>query len=54
VAKAESWAIAQQDRAAFEALLNKAIEISQTQRSLASQIMRARAQWLLSQVDDIF
>lgn len=54
VAKAESWAIAQQDRPAFEALLNKAIEVSQTQRSLANQIMRTRAQWLLSQSDDIF
>ena len=54
VAKAESWALAQQDRAAFEALLNKAIEVSQTQRTLSNQILRARAQWLLSQVDDIF
>jgi predicted anti-sigma-YlaC factor YlaD len=54
VAKAESWALAQQDRAAFEALLNKAIEVSQTQRTLSNQILRARAQWLLSQADDIF
>jgi hypothetical protein len=54
VAKAESWALAQQDRAAFETLLNKAIEVSQTERTLSNQILRARAQWLLSQADDIF
>lgn len=54
VAKAEGWAVAQQDRPAFEALLNRALEVSQGKRDLSSQIMRARAKWLLSQADDIF
>jgi len=54
VAKAEGWAVEQQDRAAFEAWLNKAIEVSQGKRDLSSQIMRERAVWLLRQADDIF
>jgi len=54
VAKAEGWAVEQQDRAAFEAWLNKAVEVSQGKRDLSSQIMRERALWLLSQVDAIF
>ena len=54
VAKAEGWAVDQQDRQAFEAWLNKALEVSQGKRDLSSQIMQARAQWLLSQVNDIF
>jgi hypothetical protein len=54
VAKAEGWAVEQQDRAAFEAWLNKAVEVSQGKRDLSSQIMRERALWLLSQVDTIF
>ena len=54
VAKAEGWAVDQQDRAAFEAWLKKAIEVSQGKRDLSSQIMRERAQWLLSIADDIF
>ena len=54
VAKAEGWAVEQQDRAAFEAWLNKAVEVSQGKRDLSSQIMRERALWLLRQADDIF
>jgi hypothetical protein len=54
VAKAEGWAVEQQDRAAFETWLNKAIEVSQGKRDLSSQIMRERAVWLLRQADDIF
>jgi hypothetical protein len=54
VAKAEGWAVEQQDRDAFEAWLNKAVEVSQGKRDLSSQIMRERALWLLSQVDAIF
>ena len=54
VAKAEGWAQDQQDRAAFEAWLNKAMEVSAGTRDLSSQIMRERAQWLLSQADSIF
>ena len=54
VAKAEGWAVDQQDRPAFEAWLNKAIAVSKGKRDLSSQILRERAQWLLSQVDTIF
>lgn len=54
VTKAEGWALDQQDRAAFEAWLRKAIEVSAGKRDLSSQIMRERARWLLSQVDSLF
>lgn len=54
VAKAEGWAVDQQDRPSFEAWLTKAIEVSAGKRDLSSQIMRERAQWLLSQADNIF
>ena len=54
VAKAEGWAVDQQDREAFVSWLGKAIEVSAGKRDLSSQIMRERAQWLLSQVDTIF
>ena len=54
VAKAEGWAVDQQDRPSFEAWLVKAIEVSAGKRDLSSQIMRERAQWLLSQADNIF
>ncbi len=54
VAKAEGWALDQQDRPAFEMWLNKAIEVSSGKRDLSSQIMRDRARWLLSQADSIF
>jgi hypothetical protein len=54
LAKAEGWAVDQQDRSAFEALLNKAIDVSADKRDLSSHIMRERAQWLLSQADTIF
>lgn len=54
VAKAEGWALDQQDRPAFEMWLNKAIEVSSGKRDLSSQIMLDRARWLLSQADSIF
>ena len=54
VAKAEGWAVDQQDRQAFETWLHRAIQVSSGRRDLSSQIMRERAQWLLSQVDTIF
>ena len=54
VAKAEGWALDQQDRPAFEMWLNKAIEVSSGKHDLSSQIMRDRARWLLSQADSIF
>ena len=54
VAKAEGWAVDQQDRQAFVSWLDKALAVSAGKRDLSSQIMRERAQWLLSQVDSIF
>ena len=54
VAKAEGWAVDQQDRQAFVRWLDKALQVSAGKRDLSSQIMRERAQWLLSQVDSIF
>jgi hypothetical protein len=54
VAKAEGIALPADDRKQFEMLLNQAIEISQKHRSLQNEVMRERAQWLLSSVDEIF
>jgi hypothetical protein len=54
LAKAEGWAVQQRDRQAFDTWLNQALELSHGKRDLSSQIMRARAIWLLSQADDIF
>lgn len=54
VAKAESWAVDQQDRQAFVSGLTQAVEVAKGKRDLSSQIMRERALWLLSQVDSIF
>lgn len=54
VAKAEGVALPAEDRKQFEQLLKKAIDISQHHRSLQNEVMRERAQWLLSNVDDLF
>jgi hypothetical protein len=54
VAKAESIALAQQDRERFDQWLQQAIKISQQHRSLQNEVMRERAQWLLSTIDDLF
>ena len=54
VAKAEGVALPAEDRKQFEQLLNQAIGISQQHRSLQNEVMRERAQWLLSSVDDLF
>jgi hypothetical protein len=54
VAKAESIALAQQDRERFEQWLQHAIKVSQQHRSLQNEVMRERAQWLLSTIDDLF
>ena len=54
VAKAEGVALPAEDRKQFEQLLKKAIDISQQHRSLQNEVMRERAQWLLSSVDDLF
>lgn len=54
VSKAESIALAQGQREAFELLLRKAVEASELRRDLANEVMRERAQWLLSTADDQF
>jgi hypothetical protein len=54
VAKAEGVALPTEDRKQFEQLLKQAIDISQENRSLQNEVMRERAQWLLSVVDELF
>ena len=54
VAKAESVALPAEDKKLFEQLLTQALEISKQHRSLQNEVMRARAQWLLASMDDLF
>ncbi len=54
VAKAEGVALPAGDRPAFEALLQQALAASVARRDLPNQVMRERAQWLLSVADDLF
>jgi len=54
VAKAEGVALPAEDRNMFEQLLKQAIDISNQHRSLQNEVMRERAQWLLSSVDELF
>jgi TRAP transporter T-component len=54
VAEAEALALPAGDRPRFEALLNEALRVAQAHRNLANEVMRARAQWLLSTLDDRF
>ena len=54
VAKAEGVALPAEDRKQFEQLLQQALEISKQHRSLQNEVMRERALWLLSSVDDLF
>jgi hypothetical protein len=54
VAKAEGVALPAEDRKQFEQLLQQALAISQASRSLQNEVMRERAQWLLSSVDELF
>jgi predicted anti-sigma-YlaC factor YlaD len=54
VAKAESIALPQGDRAQFEALLQRALEVASLERNLQNGIMRERAAWLLGMTDDLF
>jgi predicted anti-sigma-YlaC factor YlaD len=56
VSLAESVALEKQDRAEFEALLNKALQIDVDARPefrLANLVMQRRARWLLSRIDDL-
>lgn len=54
VAKAEGVALPAGDRAAFDALLRRALVASDTRRDLPNEVMRERAQWLLESADDLF
>jgi predicted anti-sigma-YlaC factor YlaD len=54
VAKAEGVAVPTENREQFEQLLAQALTISRQHRSLQNEVMRERAQWLLSNVDDLF
>ena len=54
VAKAEGFALPAEDRKQFEQLLQQALVISYAHRSLQNEVMRERAQWLLSSVDELF
>ncbi len=54
VAEAEAIALPAGDRARFEALLQKAVQVAQAHRNLANEVMRERAQWLLNTLDDRF
>jgi hypothetical protein len=54
VAKAESIALAAQDRVMFEQLLRQAIEVATRHRNLQNEVMRERAVWLLDMTDDLF
>lgn len=57
VALAEAVSLQKQDKAEFQALLNKALEVDINARPrwrLANIIMQQRARWLLSRVDELF
>ncbi len=54
VAQAEALAQPAGDRARFEALLRRALEVQPAQRNLQTELMRQRAQWLLATVDERF
>lgn len=54
VAQAEALALPAGDRAAFESLLRTALTVAASHRSLANEVMRTRAQWLLDTADDRF
>jgi predicted anti-sigma-YlaC factor YlaD len=54
VAKAEAVALPAGDQKQFELLLQHGVEISKKHRSLQNEVMRERAQWLLSEMDDLF
>jgi predicted anti-sigma-YlaC factor YlaD len=54
IAKAESIALAQGQREAFETMLKTAIEVSDKHPDLSNVLMRERALWLLRSADDLF
>ena len=54
IAKAESIALAQGQREAFETLLKQAMQASDKYPDLSNAVMRERALWLLRSADDLF
>ena len=54
VARAETLALLDQDKEAFERLLRQALEISAKHKNLQNEVMRERAEWLLDMMDDLF
>jgi predicted anti-sigma-YlaC factor YlaD len=54
VTRAETLALPAGDRAAFESLLQRALQAADAQRDLANEVMRERATWLLATADDRF
>jgi predicted anti-sigma-YlaC factor YlaD len=54
VAKAENIALPEGDRAAFDALLNQAIDASTVRHDLQNNVMRERAIWLQDTANDLF
>jgi TRAP transporter T-component len=54
VAKAESIALARADQESFEKWLKQAIQVSEANRKLENEVMRARAIWLLEKLDELF
>ena len=54
ISKAENWAVATQNKEAFQLLLNQAIELAGSQNDLSNAVMRRRAQWLLDSTDNLF
>lgn len=54
VARAESLALLDQDKEAFERLLHQALAISAKHKNLQNEVMRERSEWLLDMMDDLF
>jgi predicted anti-sigma-YlaC factor YlaD len=54
VAKAEGIALPQGERDLFEALLRQALTVATAYPNMQNAVMRERALWLLSNVDDLF
>jgi len=54
VAKAESIALAKQDRQLFIGCLQQAVVVANKYKNLQNEVMLSRATWLLEKIDDLF
>ena len=54
ILKAENWAVATQNRSAFEQLLKQAIDLGHNKSDLINTVMTRRARWLLDNADNLF